>query len=184
MVNDYSIWLLPKAAQLVLLTKIVGDLAERFGSPRFIPHVTIQGDLTIPFGALKEALQGIANEHTSQNWPVASIDGGEHFFRSLYVRFDKYPAYVSLKQSMRRISRTADGLSLFPHLSLAYGLTDAQKSAALFSALRQSLTEPFCFDRMVIARSSKHVPIADWECLTEFALGDAMRCTSSIAPDE
>ena len=184
MVNEYSIWLLPDAALQKRLTAIVSDLAQRFGSPDFIPHVTIQGDLTVQLDALTEAVQAIANEHTSQHWPAASIDGGEHFFRSLYVRFDESPAYLSLKQSMQRISRTADGLSLFAHLSLAYGLTETQKSDALFAELRRPLSEPFCFDRIVIARSSKNVPIADWECVAEFALADAMRGAGSITPHE
>ncbi len=184
MVNEYSIWLLPEAGLHKRLTAIVDDLAERFGSVSFIPHVTIQGDLTVLFEVLTEAVQAVANEHTSQHWPAASIDGGEHFFRSLYVRFDESPAYLSFKQSMQRISGTDDGLSLFPHLSLAYGLTGAQKSAAMFAELGQLLSTPFCFDRIVIARSSKNVPIADWESLAEFALGDAIHSTGSIAPHE
>ncbi len=171
MVNEYSIWLLPEAAQLAQLTAIVNDLAEQFGTQSFIPHVTIQGDLAVPFDALAEALQDIANEHISQNWPIASIDGSEHFFRSLYVCFDEHPAYLSMKQSMQRVSGTTEGLSLFPHLSLAYGLTDVQKNLALVAELQQSLSEPLRFDRIVIARSSKNVPIADWQCLAEFALG-------------
>ena len=173
MANEYSIWLLPEAAQLARLTAIVNDLAERFGSQNFIPHVTIQGDLAMPFDALTEAVQHVANGHTAQHWPVKGIDGSEHFFRNLYLRFDVCAAYLSMKQSMQRVSGTADGLSLFPHLSLAYGLTDAQKTAALFAELRTWFTGPMRFDRMVIARSSKNVPIADWEYLAEFALRDA-----------
>ena len=175
MVNEYSIWLLPEAPQQAHLSAIVVALAKRFGTQSFIPHVTIQGDLTGPFDALAGAVQDIANEQTAQHWPVARIDSSEHFFRSLYARFDEYPAYLSMQQSMQRLSCTAVGLSLFPHLSLAYGLTDAQKTTALFTELQQAFSGPLHFDRLVIARSSKNVPIADWECLAEFVLaGDKL----------
>lgn len=89
-----------------------------------------------------------------------------------------------MKNSMQRISGKTNGVSLFPHLSLAYGLVDAQKTAELGAELQQALSGPLCFDRVVIARSSKNVPIAEWACLAEFELADATRSIGSIAPDE
>ena len=180
MVNEYSIWLLPIAAQQASLTAVVVDLATRFGTPNFVPHVTIQGDLTAPLDRLASAMHNIGNEHKLRRWPVASIEGGDHYFRSLYLRFEENSDYLSMKRSMQLISGTTEGLSLFPHLSLAYGLTSQQRAEALMTELKLALREPLCFDRLVIARSSKNVPIADWECLAEFALGDAVRlCQSS-----
>ena len=184
MLNEYSIWLLPEAAQQARLGAIANDLARRFGTQSFMPHVTIQGDLTLPFDVLTGSAQRIADAHELQDWPVASIDGSELFFRSLYVRFAEHPAYLSMKQSMQRFSGSADGMSLFPHLSLAYGLTKAQKTTVLFSELRQSLTVALRFDRLAIARSSKNVPIADWECLAEFALHPAGRSVPNDDPNE
>ena len=71
---------------------------------------------------------------------------------------------------MRAFIGTADGLSPFPHLSLAYGtVTDATRRA------RDELAQGFAarevvFDRIAVIRSSKDVPIAEWRILEEYSL--------------
>ena len=167
--SKYSLWLLPSAHQQLELTGLVSSLAVRFNTQAFIPHLTIQGDLAMSLDSVSHAAKLIAASWSPQSWRVTAIEGSEHFFRSLYLRFNESPAYVGGKAMMRSASGCEDGLSLFPHLSLAYGLgADAKKSAA-FSGLTSMIGNEITFDRVVVARSSKHGPITDWACLAEFA---------------
>ncbi len=169
-VNEYSVWLLPEAAQQQQLTAMVDGFARRFGGPPFIPHVTLQGDLTTPFADLSSAVAQIAAEFAVQHWPIARVEGTEHFFRSLFLRFDETNDCVAMKQRVKQASGTDIGLSPFPHISLAYGLTPSQQCAELYLEAMALAPNPIALDRIVIARSSKNVPIAQWECLAEFPL--------------
>lgn len=167
--SEYSLWLLPSADQQLELTALVAQLAERFGTQPFIPHLTIQGDLMMSLEAVSRAARSITTKWSPQRWRIKAIDGGELFFRSLYLRFDESPAYVGSKVTMQSASGSADGLSLFPHLSLAYGISkEAQKLAAI-NELSSMIGSEIVFDRVVVARSSKDVSISDWACLAEFA---------------
>lgn len=169
-VEEYSVWLLPAAAQQERLTAVVKHLAGCFGGEPFIPHITIQGDLSLPFTDLSAAVSHIARTHDVQRWSNAVVEGSEHFFRSLYVRFPVTACYLRLRQQMQQTSANAAGLSLFPHLSLAYGATAAQKTPTLYEELRPLAMEPLVLDRIAIARSSKNAPISHWACLAEFPL--------------
>jgi len=169
-INEYSIWLLPESEQQRGLVALVDSLAARFGTERFMPHITVQGDLTLPLEQLSRAVAAMSQSYGARKWPVASIDGGSHFFRSLFLRFDERPAYIDLKRDMQRISGTTEGLSLFPHLSIAYGLDAPHKAPELFRELSTVAPQVLRVDRIAIARSSKNVPIAKWECLAEFPL--------------
>jgi hypothetical protein len=77
---------------------------------------------------------------------------------------------LSCSPSRSPYSGTAHGLSPFPHLSLTYG--DAYEAYAL---QRPSLSALYAggdivLDRLAICRSSSHVPIEEWTCLTQLPL--------------
>ena len=176
--SNYSLWLLPSADEQHELTALVARLANRFATQPFIPHVTIQGDLTMPLAAVSRVAESIAKDWEAQRWRVAAVEGSEHFFRSLYLRFDENTAYTGCKKVMQEASGTADGLSLFPHLSLAYGLSDEQGKRDVIAELSAMIGNEISFDRVVVARSSIQVPIAKWACLAEFAFDKVDRAVA------
>jgi len=79
-----------------------------------------------------------------------------------------------LRSSAAALTGTTDGLAPFPHLSLAYGepADPADKPALLQRHARLADARPALrFDRLVIARSAKSLPVAEWTLLESFALG-------------
>jgi hypothetical protein len=167
---QYSIWLLPRADQEVALTATVSRLSTELGGPFFAPHVTIQGDVALTPDQLRPTLAGLAAQTRVQHWPVALVDGTPHFFRCLFLRFDLHQAFKEMQTVTQLLTGTAQGLSPFPHLSLAYG--DAHEA---YARQRQLLAGDFAeqaivFDRLAICRSSSHVPIAEWVVLEQLPL--------------
>ncbi|MSQ74460.1 MAG: hypothetical protein EXR34_01555 [Rhodoferax sp.] len=78
-----------------------------------------------------------------------------------------------MQAAAQAMTGTADGLSPFPHLSLAYG--DAHVA---YARQRQLLAgdysgQTIVFDRLAICRSSSHVPISEWVCLEQLPLASA-----------
>jgi len=172
-VDEYSIWLLPVAAQQDELTALVRDLAQAHGTEPFIPHVTIQGDIKRPLADVEPVIAAMASRWPAQRWAVSAVEGTDHFFRSLFLRFAATPAYEGCKAVARECTGTADGLSMFPHLSLAYGINDPAAKQAAINALAAWNHRDILFDRIVIARSSSAVAIADWAVLRSCVLAGA-----------
>jgi hypothetical protein len=171
MLREYSIWLLPAVAQEQILVETVSRLSARLGGETFAPHVTIQGDLSLPLESLTRSLEVLAAALPVQRWRVDEVQCSDHFFRCLFLRLGREAAFDFLQDKAQATAGTAEGLSPFPHLSLAYG----QPLTRDHANLRETLSNEFygqeiAFDRLAISLSSKNIPIADWECLAQFAL--------------
>lgn len=169
-VSEYSIWLLPAKAQEQRLCDVISRLSPAFGGVDFAPHVTIQGDIRCPLDELSALLARIAAETTVQSWRVLQAECSDHFFRCLYLRFERLPAFEHLQQAASHFTGTADGLSPYPHLSLAYGLDqpEAPRQREILSA--EFTGQCLMFDRIAVCQSSKNIAIADWRCLVEYPL--------------
>ena len=170
MASEYSIWLLPCAGDAALLQGVVEELSGALGSPGFTPHLTIQGDIALPRQTLQGALVGLAARASVQRWRVAGLEQGQHFFRCLYLRFTEQPAFAEWQRASAALTGTAEGLSPFPHLSLAYAKPHTGH-AELAQPRRAALAaRDITFDRLAIWRSSKDVAIPDWACVAQHPL--------------
>ena len=169
---QYSIWLLPDAAHEPGLTRTVAELSAVQGESAFMPHVTIQGDLSQPVETLTELLDRLAQEVCVQRWRIQAVECSDQFFRCLYLRFVLDASFAALQAQTLATTGTPEGLSPFPHLSLAYGhANDATRR------LRDDLAGTFAggeivFDRIALVHSSKDVPIADWRVLEQRSFAD------------
>ncbi len=170
MAAEYSIWLVPAAAQAAQLQGVVLELAGVLHSPVFTPHLTIQGDIDAPKEDLVRAVSGLAARTVVQRWPVAQIECTQHVFRCLYLRFANHAVFVQLQHASHALTSARDGLSPFPHISLAYAEPHpvleelAQQRRAAF------VGREIVFDRLALWRSSSQVAIPDWACIAQFSL--------------
>ncbi len=164
---ELSIWLLPEPAQIAALGALVDALAPGFCGAAFMPHVTVQGDLDRPADALRRDLAALAADTPVLAAPVAALEHGPHFFRCLLLRLDAGAAFEALQQRAAAFNGTRDGLSPYPHLSLAYGTASAAALAGVPRAAieRDWLGRTLRLDRLALVRSSQSVPIADWQPL-------------------
>lgn len=170
---EYSIWLMPCAADRVELQALVDELAPQFGQPAFVPHVTIQGDLALPFETVVAHARSLSMGCEELSWAVEEVERSEFFFRCLYLRFAANATFDGLQHEAQALTGTAEGLSPYPHLSLAYGQVQP-KQVALFEALRSRFKgRRLVFDHLSVCLSSKHTPIAEWACVFETPLKPA-----------
>lgn len=167
---EFSIWLLPEASQEALLARTIIDLAEQLGEGSFSPHVTIQGDVCQPQQILSRSVAQLAREFPVQRWRVQGVECGDHFFRCLYLRFGLDAALSAMQDSARLFTGTAEGLSPFPHLSLAYGTVGPHTVRAREGLAATLAGQEVVFDRLALVRSSKNVPLEEWATLEQYPL--------------
>ena len=170
MASEFSIWLLPAASDAAMLHGIVDELSSTLHSPVFTPHLTIQGDIALPKAELEDALSGLAARIVVQRWPVQQIECAQHVFRCLYLRFAEHTAFTELQHASRALTGTPDGLSPFPHVSLAYAVPHPRLEEIAQARRAAWVGRDILFDRLAIWRSSKDVAIADWACVAQFPL--------------
>lgn len=170
MLSEYSIWLLPKAQDEALLTSHIAVLSMHLGGPVFSPHVTVQGDITLPRDQLDGPLSQLAKCIPPQRWRIEQVEVSEHFFRCLYLRFATGPAFADMQHTAQAITRTSQGQSPFPHLSLAYGESHPGMPQQIEPLSEILQGKYLVFDRLALCHSSKNVPIAKWRCLEQYPL--------------
>lgn len=171
---EFSLWLLPAATHEAVLLETIACLSTLLGGPGFAPHVTIQGDIALPRERLHLPLARLAARMPVQSWRVERVENGEHFFRCLYLRFGDQSAFAAMQKTARALTRTADGLSPFPHLSLAYADPDPGNARLCETLVDDFAAQEMVFDRLAVCRSSKHVPVPEWECLAQYPLATAL----------
>jgi len=169
----HSLWLMPRADDAKALDALIAELAPTFATACFCAHLTVQGDLATPLAELRDIAAALASSCPPLDWPLAAIAGSAHYFRSLFLEQSPNADFARLQSSAAALTRTTDGLSPLPHVSLAYGepAEPASKPALLqHYAHLPSVMPTLHFDRLVVARSSKSLPIAQWAVLASFAL--------------
>jgi 2'-5' RNA ligase len=158
----HSIWLLPAARDERALSGMIRDLSKRFGTPRFQPHLTLAGDLAAPSNHLVAGLEAIVRDVVAPVLPVAAVETGPEFFRSFYARFERSDTLDTLRERAHDAAGLEVPDTFLPHVSLAYGVAEADRSEsrATWSGWLEGMDVRF--DRVAVVLSSGSVPIEDW----------------------
>lgn len=164
----HSIWLMPSAEDGAFLSSLVADLAGRFGTSLFAPHLTVRGDTDLPVAALEAGIAEAAATIPVFREAVAAIETSDAYFRSFYARFRISAPLEQLKQQLD--SELAG--SFMPHVSLLYGpVAPAPKASAAAEFQRMLTGRAITFDRLCVVRSGQDIPISEWAVIETAQLG-------------
>jgi 2'-5' RNA ligase len=165
MSGDYhSIWLMPISEQEGAFAAIVRDLAKRFNSPAFQPHLTLVEDMPRSCEELKPLVQQVADGMASFEASIESVEESQLYYRSFYARFPVTPQLRMLKERAVGLFKVGSVESFMPHISLAYGVAESPEKAKAIAALQRELQGMSVrFDRVCIVSSSRQTPIEEWQ---------------------
>lgn len=167
----YSVWLMPDAAWAREFGVIVDDLAARFSTPRFEPHLTLIGGQPFDREDLKRRVAATVAGVTPISRPVLDVVTGDAFFRSFYALFGAEGGLGDLRRQVNVAVLGADPGHFMPHVSLLYGAVEPGPKAAAAAEVRAAFKGRIViFDRIEIVRSGDEVPIEEWETVGAFAL--------------
>lgn len=154
---------MPTADHEKELSRLVDDLAGRFGSPRFQPHLTLVEDMNRGVGELVPFTERVVAGIAPFAATVEEIGASDLYFRSFYARFAASGPLLELKKRAIDIIAAADIADFMPHISLAYGVAETlEKRSARAEVENLLLRQPIEFDRLCVVASGKERPIADW----------------------
>jgi len=167
----HSIWLMPAEDDAAMLERMVDDLARRFGSPRFQPHLTLVEDMERGVDDLALLVGQVGKGIAPFSAPVAEIGVSDLFFRSFYARFAAEGPLLELKRRAIEKILPGDITDFMPHISLAYGVAETlEKRDAVVEAENLLLGSPVHFDRVCVVASGKELPIEAWAVRVESPL--------------
>lgn len=163
-----SLWLMPCPEDEAFVASLIGELATRFGTPNFTPHLTLRGDTNATSEHLHDDARAAAAASQPFAEPIAGIETTQAFFRAFYLRFAVSAQLLGLKQRLD----AQETERFMPHVSLLYGnLPEMVKAPVSVEFVQRLAGRTITFDRICIVRSGQDIPIADWTIQTSVPLG-------------
>jgi 2'-5' RNA ligase len=151
------------------LSRTIGQLSARYGTPNFSPHVTLLGGCR---GLPRELISKSARLSATLR-PFAirleEIDFREEYFRCVFV-------HASLTEQLRQANQAACQAfgrvrepAFMPHLSLLYGNFSRSLKEGVIEEMGGRLDMQFKVQRLDLYRT--HGAPCDWRRIASFGLG-------------
>ncbi len=167
----HSIWLMPRLEQEKMFSEIVQDLAKRFASPVFQPHLTLVEDMPRTCEELEPLLTQVAEGAASFEAGIETIEESPLYYRSFYARFPVVAPLRTMKEKAVAVFGVGDIEAFMPHISLAYGVPESSEKSQAMAVLHGRMAGMnVYFDRVCIVSSSQHTPIEEWGIRRSIAL--------------
>jgi 2'-5' RNA ligase len=118
--KGYAIWLMPEEPMFSLLAGEISRLSREHSTPRFDPHVTLVGGITLPEEdalAASASLAGLLKPFRMELGTVGYLD---EYFRCLFIRVLSDDAITKAHQAACRAFGLTD-TPYMPHVSVIYG---------------------------------------------------------------
>ncbi len=172
--TKFVLWLLAQSDQGQVLGNVINDLAVRFRSPSFLPHVTLLPLATRDPSTAERTVSTLAARVSPFSVSIAGIDTEPDYFRFLTLRLANDPALVELREQACQLA----GLPVTPfqpHISLMYhGDNPALQSSAREYCLAQPAiagTERIVLNRLALVDIS--AAVEQWQVLQALPLANS-----------
>ena len=165
--RGFSLWLVPEPSPRRRLDATIARLARRLGTPRFAPHVTLLGGLRRPLREIGAVAARLARTTAPLELRAARVGERPHFYRSVFLAFERSQALARLRARARRALGPARRRFL-AHLSLVYGDLDAPTRRRLVAELERDRRAPMRFVRLQVVRIEGEP--REWRLVASFAL--------------
>ncbi len=167
--KGFSLWLMPAGEVVRKLEDIIGNLAGRYGSPKFPPHITLLGAVECNMEKALEVSGGLSKRIGRIALELDGIGMTDSYFRSLFI---KVKGSAELDEAFG-YSLSAFGISrpkLMPHISLLYAELHAEEKERMVSELEKyGLSgKPCSADTLALYNTQGGAE--DWRKVREFRL--------------
>lgn len=117
-VHGLALWLVPPVTRRSEYATFIDAFADRYGTPRFVPHVTL---LTNVDRVEEARLRELADACQRVELLPRGLAIHDEFFRALIVDIELTPELQQVRSAAERIFGSKSPVPFEPHLSLMYG---------------------------------------------------------------
>ncbi|RDJ32053.1 MAG: hypothetical protein DWQ18_00015 [Crenarchaeota archaeon] len=151
----YAVWLVPSNKDRKILQKIISDLADKYKSPVFIPHITTYGLVDIALGKLEDfvcnSIQGIKSFDVYTN----NIDYSDNIWKTLFINIQMNYELEKIFQNLQKQLDNISHYDYLPHVSLIYKKMKDDEKKSLVDNLQ--IPKKFHIDKIAIQEFSEDV---------------------------
>lgn len=167
--KGFSLWLMPEGAPRERLAGWIDRLADRYGSERFPPHVTL---LAGAAGARRDVLAraaAVAARLAALDVRLGGVDGRDEHFRCLFAHVTSPARLVAAHEAAARAFEREPEPEYLPHLSLVYGSLPPEQKQVLAREIGGGVDARFEARRLHVW--STEGPVVEWREIGAFDLG-------------
>jgi hypothetical protein len=145
----HALWLLPEAGVSLRLAALVDDLARRYGSPRFLPHVTLASGVGALPPDLRARLRRFADGLPAPVVTLGRAACRDEFYRALFVEVEGGDLRAAHARAAADLLAARDP-DYLPHLSLVYGDFAPAVKDAMLERVGRRWGERCALDRLAV----------------------------------
>ena len=164
MINGFSLWLEPKNADLARIQPIFAKFQQQTNRVRFVPHVTLIGNIPLPPDEIRRRLGELIKETAKFRIFFATAATSTAYYKSLFLECEENSALTDLN----RLAQKMYGLNseYLPHMSVIYGATGNDLKEQIMAELNKDIGL-FSFEVTAISLWHTHGTADQWEKLDE-----------------
>ena len=168
--NSYSLWLRPEQKQIDELTKIVSDLAHRYRTQPFPPHITLLSRIPADMDTIKQACKKIVEQTQEFEIRLQKIDYSEAYYRNFYILTENTSSLLSVYEYAKKLLNFTSDEKYMPHVSLLYGDLDIETKNSLKEQLEDTYPRILNCNRLDLYYSSGDE--SDWHLVESYYFTD------------
>ena len=164
----YSLWLRPETAAASTLGRLIDELGRRYGSPVFLPHITLLGSIAGAEAAILRATRRLAQALNRFEVALGEIDYLPEYYRCLFIRVEPGETLLAANRQAKAVFEQAPDKAFMPHLSLLYAELDEDRKRHEAAELARRYPA-----RIEIAGLDVYTTSGDprrWRCIASFGL--------------
>jgi len=169
MTNRYSLWIMPPGGLYEKLSDLIVQIAGRYHSPVFKPHVTLLGSVPGGRESIVSATSRLASSLKPYDIYLTNAGCLDEYFRCLFIEVERSDEVLRANMAAKRTFANNDDRGYFPHLSLMYGNLSIDVKKEIISDIGEKFDLTFRADSIHLYDTSGAPE--EWYSLGEFQLG-------------
>lgn len=162
----YTFWILPPPPVYDQLSQVINELAKKYQTPTFIPHLTLVGSVPTDLETMKHVAQEITSNPTPLLLTLGPVSFSTTYFQSVFVRVNSTAQLLELNLKAKALLNEENNLFM-PHISLLYGIDDMETREEIAKQLH---FEPTQFNAGELVITTDSADPKEWQIVERYSL--------------
>jgi len=164
-----SLWLVPTGAAHERAARLIRELSDRLGTPRFEPHLTLLGGLGRARADAERQAALAAGRLRPFTVRLTRVGQRAEYFRSLFVEAARTPELLEARAVAEEAFGAPRGAAFAPHLSLLYSRLSRPQKEPLLAEVGREWHAEFRAEALHLFSTAGDPP--HWHAVARFPLG-------------